>query len=255
MTLKSISKFTKVISILSLTAVATAGTIGVSAQDTTNVSLEVSGGQLTIYAGDAIDNNDICTPTNITAGDTVDTTTSGDAAASVICSAAANSLSLTGLTVASSRQSATATIEDVVFEDLRGLATANYSVTATVSDFVVPATAKAITLGSNLDAVTSDTDPDAPTGAGANQIFAALNASGGTRSVLRDATSIAEGIANYQLGANTTVVDTTSPVTLLSTTAAVRPGRVDLDGTTFKLRVPALVQSGSYTGTITQTIV
>ncbi len=255
MTLKNNSKLTKVIGLLSLATIATVSTIGVSAADTTNVSLEVTGGQLTIYAGDATDNNDICTPTNITNGDTVDTSTSGGAAASVVCSSADNSLSLTGLTVASSRQSATANVEDVVFEDLRGLATANYTITATVSDFVVPSTSKAITLGTNADAVTSDTDADAPTLGDANKIFAALNASGGTLSVLRDATTIAEGVTNYQKGSNTTVVNTTSPVTLLSTTAAVRPGRVDLDGTTFKLRVPALVQAGSYTGTITQTIV
>ena len=255
MTLKPISKLTKAIALVSLVAIATAGTIGVSAQDTTNVSLTVTGGQLTIYAGDAADNNDICTPTNITNGDTVDTTISGGTAASVICSTAENSITLTGLTVASSRQNATATVNDILFEDLRGLATSGYTITATVSNFVVPATSKAITLGTNVDAVTSDTDPDAPTAGDANKLFAALNASGGTITVIRDATTIAEGITNYQKGANTTVVATTTPVTLLSTTAPVRPGRVDLDGTTFKLRVPALVQAGAYTGTITQTIV
>jgi hypothetical protein len=250
-----LSKITKVIGLVSLLAVSTTASIGALAADTTNVSLTVTGGQLTIYAGDSVKDNDICTPTNITNGDTVDTTISGGAAASVVCSTAENSITLTGLTVASSRQNATATIDDILFEDLRGLATTDYTITATASNFTVPSTSKAITLGTNPDAVSSDTDADAPTGAGANKLFVALNPSVGSVTVLRDATTIAEGVAKYTKGSNTSVIDTTTPVTLLSTSGGVRPGRVNLNGTTYKLRVPALVQAGAYVGTITQTIV
>jgi hypothetical protein len=255
MTIRPISKFTKVLGLVSLVAISGVASIGVFAADNTNVSLEVTGGQLTIYAGDATNNNDICTPANNTAGTVVDTTTSGGSATSVTCAPSESAISLSGLTVASSRQNATATIYDVLFEDLRGLAAPDYTVTATVSDFSAGA-GKTIALGSNPDAVTSDTDSDAPTVlADTNKLFAAVNPSVGTITILRDATTIANGTTNYSKGSNTTVVSTSSAVTLESTTGGVRPGRVDLDGTTFKLRVPALVQAGSYTGTITQTII
>jgi len=264
MTIRPFSKLTKFIGFASLAIVASIATIGVGAADTTNVSLDITGGQLTVYAGDDngttnpaspnAANHDICTPANITGSTVVDTTVSGGSASSVTCSTNENSLLLTGLTVASSRQSATARLDDVVFEDLRGLATSSYTITATVSDFTA-GVGKDITLGQNPDTVTSDADADAPTLTDANKLFAAVNASGGTLTVLRDATAITEGVTNYTKGSNTTVVSSATPVTLLSTTAAVRPGRVALDGTTVKLRVPALVQAGSYTGTITQTIV
>ena len=254
MTIRPISKLTKFLGFASLVAITGVASIGVFAADDTNVSLTVTGGQLTIYAGDATNNNDICTPANNTAGTVVDTTTSGGAATSVTCDPSESAIALTGLTVASTRQNATATISDILFEDLRGLAAPDYTVTATVSDFSA-GVGKTIALGSNPDAVTSDTDADAPTLTNANKLFAAVNPSVGTITILRDATTIANGITNYSKGSNTTVVSTATAVTLESTTGGVRPGRVDLDGTTFKLRVPALVQAGSYTGTITQTIV
>ncbi|GAB4144904.1 MAG: hypothetical protein OHK0017_03910 [Patescibacteria group bacterium] len=252
----TLSKLSKVIGLASVTAVALFSSVGALAADDTNVSLSISAGVLTIYAGDSVDNNDICTPTNITNGATVDTTVAGGSAASVVCSTAENSITLTGLSVASSRQSTTANIDDIVFEDLRGLATADYTITATVSNFSAGA-GKAIDLGTNPDGAASDVDADAPDsqGADANKLFANLNCSGGTVSILRDGTAVSDGIGNYQKGSSTTVVATSTPVTVLSTTAAVRPPRAEIDGCSFKLRVPSYVQAGNYTGTITQTIV
>ncbi|NJL96207.1 hypothetical protein HC864_03720, partial [Candidatus Gracilibacteria bacterium] len=51
------------------------------------------------------------------------------------------------------------------------------------------------------------------------------------------------------------VTNTTTQYTLFNTSAAVEPGRFDIDGSTFGLRVPAFVEAGTYTGTIVQTVI
>ncbi|GAB4146419.1 MAG: hypothetical protein OHK0017_06890 [Patescibacteria group bacterium] len=227
-------------------------TAGVGSANT-SVELCILSGILTNYAGDSNNNNDICTPSNISSSTVVDTTKAGQNASSVTCSSAENSVALTGLSVSSVRQSATATVDDIVFEDLRGLASANYTLTATISDFT--SGSKSIQLGSNPDNANSDADQDAPTGADTNKLFATMNCSAGNVEIIRNANTMQGGISNYVKGSSATVVSTSQPVTLLYTSNDVLPGRVSLDGCAFKVRVPAFVQAGSYSGTIVQTIV
>jgi hypothetical protein len=223
----------------------------------TVVDLCVDGGTLTLYAGDSNKNNDICTTVDITAGNVVDTTISGQSATSVTCSTAENSIALTGVTVASKRQFATATIDDIIFEDLRGLVTSNYSVTATVSNFVDPNdNNKRIDLGSNPDSIDNENDPDKPqTQNDENKIFAVLDPSGGSVTPLRSAATIAEGTTNYVRGSKVTLIDNVTQVTLLSTSAPVKPGRIALDGVLFKLRIPSLISAGNFQGTIVETVI
>ncbi|NJL97276.1 hypothetical protein HC864_05775, partial [Candidatus Gracilibacteria bacterium] len=57
--------------------------IYVTAQETTNTDLDVNAGVQTIYAGDATDNDDVCSLSDITNGTTVE---------GIVCSTAANSL-------------------------------------------------------------------------------------------------------------------------------------------------------------------
>ncbi|GAB4149163.1 MAG: hypothetical protein OHK0017_12710 [Patescibacteria group bacterium] len=221
--------------------------------DTTSVCLDITAGVMTLYAGDSNTNNDICTPANIEAGEIVDTTVFNGQNASVACSTAENSIALTSVVVGSQRQNSTAFINDIVFDDLRGLASTNYTVTATVSNFSDGS--KSINLGSNPDSSSSDTDIDAPQNSNNGKVFAVLNPSNGEINILRNEAAINEGVANYQRGSSTTVISTTTPVTLLSTTEAVTPARINLSGVIFKLRIPAFAQAGNYKGVITQTVI
>ena len=235
--------------------VSTAAGLGTFAQDTTDVTLTVTAGALTIFAGDDVDNNDICTQTNIDNADTVEVNKASEATATVTCADTEDDVTFGSIAVSSDRQTVSTTINDIVFEDLRGNATANYTITATVSDFEDGA--KAITLGANPDTEDSDADADAP---GDNTLFAVVDPSGSAMDAIRPGAAETAGVADFSVGSLTTVTkDTTDTapdvVTLVSTTSAVVAGRYDMDATTFKLRIPAFVEQGSYSGAVTLTIV
>ena len=235
----------------------TPGGSSLSTPGQTTVDLCVDGGTLVLYAGDSNKDNDICTTADIIAGNVVDTTTSGQLISSVTCNTSQNSIALTGVSTASKRQFATATINDIIFEDLRGLNSANYTVTATVSNFVDPNDVnKNITLGSNPDSDSNEIDQDRPTlTEDGNKIYAVIDPSGGTVSALRSAATIAEGTTNYIKGSRVTLIDNVTQVTLLSTSAPVKPGRIALDGVLFKLRIPSLISAGNFQGTIVETVI
>lgn len=260
MTLKSISK---IIGLTALAAVASAGSISAYAQsDTTTASLTITGGALTLYAGDNTDNNDICTPTDITGAATVDTTPSGGAASSVVCSTAENTATLSALTVQSSRQSTSTTFSDVLFEDLRGLATSTYTVTMTCTSLTddngtpgTPGDDIIIALGSNPDSSAVETGvTGAPSGPDAGKLFLYIDPSARETTILRDGAAVAEGIADYSAATAVTVLDDVTPVTLLSTAAAVKPPRADLDNIVSTFRVQASPLAGTYTTTCDQTV-
>jgi hypothetical protein len=223
----------------------------------TTVDLCVDGSTLILYAGDSNKNNDICTTADITAGTVVDTTISGQSATSVTCTAAENSIALSPVTVDTKRQFTTAVIDDIIFEDLRGLATSNYTVTATISNFVDPVnTNKKIDLGSNPDTESNETDQDKPTQTDdRNKIFGVLDPSIATITPLRSAATIAFGTDNYIKGSRTTLTDNVTQVTLLSTSAPTKPGRIALDNILFKLRIPSLISAGNFKGTIVETVI
>jgi hypothetical protein len=223
------------------------GSIAGFAQADTVLSLTINAGVLTMYAGDDTDNDDLCTPAD-----------DASTIESVACSANERSALLSGLNVSSSRQNSTATIEDILFEDLRGLASATYTVTASMCDLT--SGDKVIALGTNPDAVTADSDNDAPTASDAGKLFATLDPSVGSIAVLRPASAVAEYTADntiYEKGAKTTVVSTATQVTVFNTKAAtnVIPGRADIDGVTLKHRVPAFVEAGSYSCEMTFTVI
>jgi hypothetical protein len=226
-------------SILLVAGIATALLpLSVSAQNTT-VNLNITAGVLTLYAGDAVDNNDICTVAD-----------DGNVVETIACNASERTISLTGLTTTNQRQNTSATIEDVLFEDLRGLATTTYTVSASVSDFTDGT--KTIALGSNPDGATTDADADAPVN---SSIFAVLDPSIGTVDTIAPAIAEADQ-TKFTPGSRTVITNTTTTTTILTTGVnSVLPSRTEIDGTEFKLRVPAYVAAGNYTGTITFTIV
>jgi hypothetical protein len=133
----NINKFFSVVTLVSAISLLN---ISVTAQDTTYTSLDVDAGQQTIYAGDSIDNNDICSPANIANLDTVE---------GVSCTSAENSITLPTIAIQAVRQNPSTLLNDVLVEDLRGFATSNYTVTAEVSDFTTGT--NDIILGSNPD--------------------------------------------------------------------------------------------------------
>ena len=113
----------------------------------------------------------------------------------------------------------------------------------------------AITLGSNPDALETDGDVDAP-GSNAGEIFATIDPTGAGSSELKDIAPASADITNFVKGAKTSVTSTATSIDVFNTASTPVPaGRYDLDGATFKLRVPAFVEAGSYTGTITFTVI
>ena len=157
--------------------------------DSTGADLQVQGGSQTIYAGDGNDNDDICSPANIGAGDTVE---------GVSCAATENSISLPNLFIRPNRQNPSTTFSDVIVEDLRGFQTANYTVTAEVSNFV--SGGETIALGSN---------PDGFSGRDQGEVTGVVVTNGGS---------------GYTQGATTlTISDPSGGGTVTATTATATP--------------------------------
>jgi hypothetical protein len=114
--------------------------LSANAQSTTNASLQVLGGAISIYAGDSFLNNDICSAANIAANTIVE---------GVTCSPTENSVALPSIAIKPNRQNPYTTLNDVIVDDLRGVATSLYTVTAEFSDFVDGS--NSIDLGTNPD--------------------------------------------------------------------------------------------------------
>jgi hypothetical protein len=140
------SRLTQVASIAAFTAVlgtTVLSTLSASAQSTTNASLQVNGGVISIYAGDTLLDNDICSAADILAASVVE---------GVTCNASENSIALPSIGIKPTRQNPYTKLNDVIVDDLRGVATSLYTVTAEFSNFVDSVdTTKKIELGTNPD--------------------------------------------------------------------------------------------------------
>jgi hypothetical protein len=124
----------------------TALTLPAKAQSTTNASLQVNGGVITIFAGDTLLNNDICSAADITAGTVVE---------GVTCSTAENSIALPAIAIKSTRQNPYTNLNDIIVDDLRGQSTSLYTVTAQFDSFVdAVQNTKKVELGTNPDSAT-----------------------------------------------------------------------------------------------------
>jgi alpha-tubulin suppressor-like RCC1 family protein len=225
----------------------------ITSSTNTNVCLEVITGALTIYAGDNTNNNDICTKDNITNGDTIETNNSNSALSSVVCTGVEDSAVFQSLSVASSRQNTLTYLDDIIYEDLRGVGSASYTITATASNLVSNSTT--ITLGSNPDNASGDLDPEAPTNANNGKLFMVIDPSAGTLEALRPGSAIAQGTSNYSVGASTTILDPNTTATLFYTTANVISGRTALDHTRIQYRIPAFPVQDTYTSVVVVTVV
>lgn len=234
----------------SFVAIAGLSLVPVKAQDTTVTTLNITAGALTMYAGDATDNNDLCA--------SLDTATynfmqDGGTTSSVTCSAAERTVALTGITVSSSRQSTSpATINDILCEDLTGSEDNTYSVAATIGNLVNGGAGSSITLGTNPDTAGLETalDADAPIADDAGKVFATLDPFSGTVAsiapeAVRNATS-----PDFTSGAKTTVIATATSIGVYSSGADTAARRFDQDGATVKYRIPAFADAAAYTGSI-----
>jgi hypothetical protein len=225
----------------------------ITSSTNTNVCLEVITGALTIYAGDNTNNNDICTKDNITNGDSIETNNSNSTLATLVCSGSEDSAVFQSLSVASSRQNTLTYLDDIIYEDLRGVGSASYTITATASNLVSNSTT--ITLGSNPDNASGDLDPEAPTNANNGKLFMVIDPSAGTLEALRPGSAIAQGTSNYSVGASTTILDPNTTATLFYTTANVISGRTALDHTRIQYRIPAFPVQDTYTSVVVVTVV
>ncbi|MBC7471810.1 MAG: hypothetical protein H7196_00890 [candidate division SR1 bacterium] len=140
-----ISRYASMFATVGLIAT-TALVLPAKAQSTTNASLQVNGGVISIYAGDTVQDNDICSPSDISAGTVVE---------GVTCNTTENSIALPSIGIKSTRQNPYTNLNDIIVDDLRGQATSLYTVTAEFNDFVDNVdNTKMVQLGSNPDAAT-----------------------------------------------------------------------------------------------------
>jgi hypothetical protein len=139
-------RLTQVLSVAAFTAVlgtTALSSLSASAQSTTNASLQVNGGIISIYAGDTLLNNDICSAADILATSIVE---------GITCNASENSIALPSIGIKPARQNPYTTLNDVIVDDLRGVSTSLYTVTAEFSNFVDSVDInKKIELGTNPD--------------------------------------------------------------------------------------------------------
>ena len=242
----------KTLSVLAcLTAISGMNLVSVHAQDTTNANLTVTASALTMYAGDTTDNNDLCAT-----GDTATYNYIKDdgTTASVTCSIAERSVSLSSISVLSTRQNTTTTVNDVLCEDLTGSISNTYSVSATIGNLVNQGSGNSINLGANPDGATVETasDSDAPVSTDAGKIFATYTPGAAVQAIAPEAARTTASV-NFTAGAKATVVSTSTSIGVYSTSAATLARRFDSDGNALKYRIPAFPSANSYVGGVTYT--
>ena len=201
----------------------------------TSVCLSITGGVATIYAGDATDNDDICTPADD--GNTLET---------VACDLSERSVDLAAATVLNVRQETTTLVDDIVIDDLRGLQAAQYTVDVSMCNLVGDqATPVTYALGYTGDGA-------------ATGLYARSDAdTSGTIQALKPATTVTaydSQTANWSKGSDTQVTDTVTTISVYSTTADVTPGRYDIDDVEIGFELPSYIEIGSYTCDITYTL-
>lgn len=248
----------KILSILAcLTIVGSLSIVSVNAQDTTNASLVVTGGSLTMYAGDANDNNDLCAPADTATRSFIQ---DGGTTTSVTCGTPERSVSLSSISVLSTRQNTTTTINDVLCEDLTGSTDNTYSVSVTVGNLINQGSGSNIVLGANPDGAKLETasDTDAPANADAGKLYATYTPGSAIKAIApesaRAGTNIADG--NFTPGAKTTVITTggtLGTIGVYSTSSDTIARRFDSDNNTLKYRIPAFPNASNYVGGVTYT--
>jgi alpha-tubulin suppressor-like RCC1 family protein len=129
-----------------------------STSATTFSSICIDSGAVSLYPGDSNQDSDICS------NDDINTTTNNPGSPvlreGVTCNASENSASLGSISTSPIRQNPYKTLYDVLFDDLRGQETSNYTVTAEISNFVDNNNnSNVISLGSNPDAAPAILDP------------------------------------------------------------------------------------------------
>lgn len=206
----------------------------------TLVCLDISAGTATLYPADETDNNDIC----LTAND-------GNTIESITCSIDERTANLESKSVISSRQESNVTVHDLVLDDLRGLQSAFYAVDVTMCD-----------LNGDTD---NDNDYDdityslGYTDDGFQALFARYNPStSSVISALKPASTV-QSFTNtensyWSKGSNTTVTNTTSPITVFYSNQSVTPGRYEIDNSIIGFELPAYMQTGKYRCNITYTL-
>jgi sugar lactone lactonase YvrE len=138
---------------------ATVAGVSVSAGSAnTSSSVCIGGGTLNLYAGDTTPNHDVCSSSDISY--TIANPTTPVVQDTVPCTASENSISLSTISTLPVRQNPSSTISDIVFDDLRGQGSSNYTVTAEISNFVDAGNnSNIISLGSNPDNAPETLDP------------------------------------------------------------------------------------------------
>ncbi|MEI6729282.1 MAG: CUB domain-containing protein, partial [bacterium] len=226
---------------------------------TTFAGLCVSTGSLTLYPGDSIADNDLCS-----SGDTGTyqfVRDDGILTDPITCSPAEQSLTYQAINISPNRQSINTTINDILFEDLTGSSLNAYSVSATFGNFINQGTGRNIALGANPDekGEEGNEDIDAPTSTDSGKLYCAINPQAAGSKVTGINPGAARASNNQQKlvkGSKTTITSNQASVNLFSTGGLqVLPGRYDIDGVTSKCRIPAYSSNGNYSQTIYFTVV
>lgn len=110
------------------------GTASSATSAVTSSSVCITPGPITLYPGDSINNNDICSNDDIAATNANPMTPIVQEG--VTCNTSENSVSLGSISTRAIRQNPSSILNDVLFDDLRGEKFSGYTVTAEISDFV-----------------------------------------------------------------------------------------------------------------------
>lgn len=128
------------------------GTASSATSAVTSSSVCITPGPITLYPGDSINNNDICSNDDIAA--TNANPTFPVVQEGILCNSTENSISLGSISTLGIRQNPTSVLNDVLFDDLRGQGVSGYTITAEISNLVDYNNASnIIELGANPDGV------------------------------------------------------------------------------------------------------
>lgn len=219
----------------------------------------VDSGALTLYPGDATDNNDLCETGNISINNYFVDDNGDLSLTPSTCSPLEQGVTFSPISVSSSRQNVTTTIYDILFEDLTGSEDNTYTVNGTISNLINQNGGSNIVLGTNPDGATLETtqDPDAPTNADSGKLYCTLDPSSGTiAAIIPTPARTQPGLNNLIQGPKTTIIDTSTSISIFNTSGNdVLAGRYDIDGVNFKCRIPAYVDQGTYKQNIVLTVI
>ncbi len=218
--------------------------------------LNVAPGALNMYAGDAVDNNDLCS-----AGffDTITTRDDSGVDTLLECSEIEQSVNFASVNVLATRQTTATSIFDILFEDLTGSNDNVYNVSVTFSNIINKSSGSDLVLGSNPDSGGDESAQFsyAPSGADSGKLYCYIDpaTSGSIRGIASNAAGQPANQALFTPASASTITSTTAAAGVFGNTSPSLAGRYDIDNVDYECRLPGYLDAGRYTQQLSFTVV